>query len=351
MDSKTLSIFECKSGMRMAETIYNEFGAEIITKDTILDKQILDRIERLGILEVKVMSEGKEEIRENSARNIQSKYMQNTADMKDIMEKVRAGFTLDMTKVNEITDMISLGIYSNNRRKGPMTQCIDPSQYTYTHSINVSFLAMTLGRWMNCSEQTIKHLTQAGLLHDIGKCTIPEEIVNKPGELTEKEFDLMKQHPRYGYNILNEIDGIHNDVLLGILTHHEREDGTGYPIGVTSEKINLVGKILAIVDTYDAMTSERIYRKSQSPFVVFELMQNGSFGKLHPVILNKFIKNMSEHYHGAKVILNNGAQGEVVFINYNKVSKPIVNVGGSFIDLSLEPMLSIDRVIIKDMII
>ena len=246
-----------------------------------------------------------------------------------------------MTKINGIIETVESGIYSNGDIIGPLSLQADMENYIYTHSVNVSFLARTLGKWMGCSERTIKHLTLAGLLHDIGKYKISDDILEKPGELTEKEFIEIHQHPRYSYDLLNEIEGIHNDVLLGILTHHEREDGTGYPIGVTSEKINLVGKIVAVVDIYDAMTSERIYRKSNTPFEVFELMQNGSFGKLHPIILNKFIKNMSEYYHKSKVILNNGEEAEVVFINYRKVSQPIVTVGGRFIDLSLEPDLHI----------
>ncbi|HHX62615.1 MAG TPA: HD-GYP domain-containing protein [Epulopiscium sp.] len=344
MEKATLSIFECKPGMEMAETIHNDFGAVMIREGTILDRQILNRIESMGILEVKIYVQDIENLKANHNKNISSKYEQNTQDIKNIMGKVAVGAPLDMTKIREITDTISSGIYSSSDMVGPLSLSTDIENYIFTHNINVSFMAMTIGKWMGCSEKTIKHLTQAGLLHDIGKCKISNDILNKPGELTDKEYDTIKQHPRYSYDILNEVDSIHNDVLLGILTHHEREDGTGYPLGITSEKINLIGKIVAVADIYDAMTSERIYRKSQTPFEVFELMQNGSFGKLHPIVLNKFIKNMAEHYRGSKVELSNGEEGEVVFINYNKISKPIVKVDGKFIDLSLERGLKINRI-------
>ncbi len=340
-----LSIFECKPGMKIGETIHNSFGAVMIVEGTILDRQILNRIESMGILEVKVYKENTETIKENRSKNVYTKYEQNVQDMKGIMAKAAQGDPLDMAKINEIIETIESGIYCNTDIIGPLSLAVDVENYLYTHSINVAFLAMTVGKWMNCSDRTIKHLTLAGLLHDVGKCKISTDILDKPGELTEKEFMEIHQHPRYSYDLLNDIDGIHNDVLLGILTHHEREDGTGYPIGITSEKINLVGKILAVADIYDAMTSERIYRTSNTPFEVFELMQNGSFGKLHPVILNKFIKNMSEYYHKSKVILNNGDEAEVVFINYRKVSRPIVTVDGKFIDLSLEPTLRIEKIL------
>lgn len=348
MEKETLSIFECKPGMIIAETIFNEFGATVIIKDTILDKQILDRIEGMGVLEVEVFIQGSEIIKENYTKNLYSKYEQNVKDMKEIMADLRMGLPLNMQKIKEITDTISSGIYSSSDIAGPLSYVTDPGEYMYTHSVNVSFMATTLGRWMKCSESTIEHLTLAGLLLDIGKCRISSDIIEKPGKLTEKEFRAIEQHPKYAYEMLEEIGDIHNDVLLGILTHHEREDGSGYPIGITSEKINLVGKILAVADIYDAMTSERHYREKQSPFEVFELMQNGSFGRLHPVILNRFIKNMSEHFKGAKVVLNNGDIGEVVFINYNKISKPIINVDGEFIDLSLKPGIKIESILKND---
>ncbi len=345
MEKKTLSIFECKLGMRIAETIHNDLGAEMIVENTILDRQILNRMESMGVLEVKVYAEDSTKLKANYSKNIYDKYEQNIQVMKNIMANVAVGVPLDMSKVRSITDTISSGIYSSSDITGPLSLAKDIENYIYTHSINVSFMAMTIGKWMGCSERTIKHLTQAGLLHDIGKCKISNDILDKPGELTEKEFATIKQHPRYSYDILNQIDSIHKDVLLGILTHHEREDGTGYPIGITSEKINIIGKIVAVADIYDAMTSERVYRKRQTPFEVFELMQNGSFGKLHPVILNKFIKNMAEHYRGSRVALNNGEEGEVVFINYNKVSRPIVVVDGKFIDLSQEQHLKIEEIL------
>ena len=345
METRTLSIFECKPGMKIAQTIHNDFGAVMIVENTILDRQILDRLESMDVLDVKIVVENKEQVRKNYNDNVESKYSQNVQDVKEIMEELGKGLPLDMTRVEAVMDTIKSGIYSNGRVMGPLSLQKDIKNYIYSHSINVSFMAMTLGKWMKCSEETIKHLIQAGLLHDIGKAKISDDILNKPGQLTDKEFAKIKQHPRYSYDYLKGIDQIHIDVLLGILTHHEREDGTGYPIGVTSEKINLVGKILAVIDIYDAMTSERYYRKAQTPFEVFELMQNGSFGKLHPVILNKFIRNMSEYFKGSTVALSNGDQGEVIFINYKQISKPIVKVGEEFIDLSLKPKLKISEII------
>lgn len=350
MKRERISIYDSKPGMKIAESIYNEFGATVIIEGTILDRQIIDRIEGMGLLEIEVVI-GEEKIKANDSENLDSNYRQNVKDISNIMDDLRDGSPLDMQKINEIADTISSGLYSSDNIVGQLSKYVEPDEYINTHSINVSVLAMTLGKWMGCSEDTIRNLILAGLLHDIGKSKIPLDVINKPVALDQKEFVLIEQHPKYAFEILEEIDGIDNEVLLGILTHHEREDGSGYPLGITSEKINLIGKILAIVDVFDAMTSERHYRKKQSPFEVFKQMQNDSFGRLHPVILNKFIKNMAQSYMGALASLSNGQRGQIVFINNNKISKPIININEELVDLSLKSGLKIESIVIKNKIL
>ena len=345
MEKLTLSIFKCKPGMKIAETVYNNYGAVMISEDTVLDKQALERMEAMGLEGIKVFSQAQEEIQENYIESIQTKYRTNVAQVKDLMGKIRMGAPLKMSEVRSITNNIWKGVYSIGDLIGPLSDIGSVEEYEYTHSLNVSLIATTLGRWMKCNEKTLKRLTQAGLLHDIGKCRIPKSILHKPGKLTDEEFKTAKEHPVRSYSILKDVTTIHEDVLHGVLAHHEREDGSGYPSGIISERINLIAKIVAVADIYDAMTSERIYRKGQTPFEVFELMQNGSFGELHPVILNTFIKNMSGYYKGKWVVLSNGEQGEVVFINSRSIARPIVQVGERYVDLSRERSLKIESVL------
>lgn len=349
MEKLTLSIFECKPGMKIAENVYNNYGAIMISEDTVLDKQALERMEIMGLNEIKVFSQALEEIQENYIESIQTKYRTNILQVKDLIGKTRMGAPLKMSEVRSITNNIWEGAYSVRDLIGPLSGIGSVEEYDFTHSLNVSLIATTLGKWMKCNEKTLKHLTQAGLLHDIGKCKIPKSILHKPGKLTHGEFKTVKQHPVHSYSILKDVTTIHEDVLHGVLTHHEREDGSGYPSGITSERINLIAKILAVADIYDAMTSERVYRKNQTPFEVFELMQNGSFGELHPVVLNTFIKNMSAYYKGTWVTLNNGEQGEVVFINSRSIARPIVKVDERYVDLSHERNLKIESVL-KDLV-
>ena len=200
---------------------------------------------------------------------------------------------------------------------------------------------MLIGQWMKYGDNMIESLLIAGLLHDIGKMKVDPAILNKPGKLTESEFEEMKKHPRYSYELLQDDKSISLDVKVGILMHHEKIDGSGYPYGVYSENINDIAKVLAVADVYDAMLSERPYKKKHSPFDVMQLMQEGVFGKLDTKILLTFLTHIASYYIGVYVQLSTGEIGEVVAINPACVYKPIVKVKDKYIDLFTEKSISI----------
>jgi putative nucleotidyltransferase with HDIG domain len=215
-------------------------------------------------------------------------------------------------------------------------------EYTYAHSLNVALLCSLLGSWLNLDESNIKRLTSCGLLHDIGKSKIPREILNKPEALTPAEFEEIKKHPTLGYKILEKNIAISKDVALGVLMHHEREDGSGYPLGLESSQISYYAKILAVVDVYDAMTSNRVYKKRQPPFDVLELYESEYLTKCDTGIMLTFLKHISSYYVGNIVKLNDGTEGEIIYINQNRISKPLVRLSNSsVVDISMHPHLKI----------
>ncbi len=343
MEMVLLPLARCKAGMTIGETLYNDYGAIIIAKGSKLDDYTLGRIKDMGQVKIKVFPQDLQIKR--PIKDPRDDYRENMEDIKQYMSRIRLGLPFEMSEIRQLTDTVLARTYSIQDLIGPLSRIGSVEEYEYTHHLNVAILAMAIGRWMNCKDKTMTHLVQAGLLHDIGKCKIPVDILHKPGPLTKAEYRIAQQHPVHGYRVLKNIPSLHNHVLQGILTHHEREDGSGYPVGMTSERINLIAKILAVADIFDAMTSNRTYRQAQSPFQVFELMENGSFGKLHPVILNKFLKTMASHYQGVQVELNNGLEGEIVFINSRAIARPIVKVEDEYIDLSLKRDLKIKLIV------
>lgn len=215
----------------------------------------------------------------------------------------------------------------------------------YAHSINVALIGNILGKWMDLSEKDLKILTVAGLLHDIGKSKIPESILNKPGKLSVSEFEIIKNHPIYGHNLLKKHKRLDKRILSATLQHHERCDGTGYPNGLKADAIDDFSKIIAIADVYDAMTASRDFRSSTCPFKVVAIFEQEGLGKYDTQFIMTFLERIVLTYMHNNVRLSDGRVGEVVMINKLTLSRPIVKVGETFVDLSTEKGLSIESIV------
>ncbi|MDD6194304.1 MAG: HD-GYP domain-containing protein [Lachnospiraceae bacterium] len=205
---------------------------------------------------------------------------------------------------------------------------------TYAHSLNVALISRAIGKWLQLSREDLDILTLAGLLHDIGKTQIPDEILNKQGKLTDEEFDLIKSHAKKGHSILKNTN-LDKRIKLAALQHHERFDGTGYPRGLEADEIDTFASIVAIADVYDAMTAARSYRAPQCAFQVIACFEQEGFQKYNPNVIYTFLQRVAGCYNNSRVLLSNGVTGRVVFLNKNSLSRPIIETdGGQVIDLS-----------------
>jgi HD-GYP domain-containing protein (c-di-GMP phosphodiesterase class II) len=193
-----------------------------------------------------------------------------------------------------------------------------------------------LGKWIDLPNKDLTLLTYAAFLHDIGKTKVNQTILNKPSSLTKLEFEDIKKHAIYSYELIKNIPYLDESVGLGVLMHHERLDGTGYPLGLKEDKINSFAKIIAITDMFDAMTSDKVYKKKQNPFKVLEIMQHDCMGLLDYNYLSIFIQQMSNYYTGEMVTLSNGSIGKIIIIDLNNIARPLISIDSTFIDLSVE---------------
>lgn len=206
---------------------------------------------------------------------------------------------------------------------------------TYAHCLNVSLISRMIGRWLKFERHDLDVLTLAGLLHDIGKLLIPNEILNKPGALTDEEFAQIKQHPKLGYEILKRQNDLDSRIKKAALMHHERCDGTGYPTGLTEDFIDNYAMIVAIADVYDAMTTARSYRSPLCPFQVISNFEKDGFQKYHTKYIFTFLHHVATTYQSNRVILSDGRGCNIVMINQNSLSRPIVQFDdNSCLDLS-----------------
>ena len=196
-------------------------------------------------------------------------------------------------------------------------------EYTYQHSVDVSILAAMLGKKLGLPESEIRQLTEAGLLHDLGKRRIPSDIINKPGKLTDDEFAFMKQHPLFGYMDLEQMSGIDAYVKKGVIEHHEKVNGKGYPFGMTGDKISRGAKILAIADVYDALTSKRSYKDGMSSARAIGIMTEmiDSFDK---AMFAVFLTCVTLYPLGSRVLCTDGQVYTVIKHCENSPVKPLL---------------------------
>ena len=215
---------------------------------------------------------------------------------------------------------------------------------TFVHCLNVSLICRVFAQWLKLSPEDVQLASICGLLHDIGKLKIPEEIITKPARLTEQEYNIIKKHTIEGYNILKNQD-IDEHIKNAALMHHERFDGTGYPLGLRGNKIDFFARLVAIADVYDATTSARVYRGPLCPFKVIELFEQEGYDKYDAHMIITFLENIVNTYMNNKVRLSNGKEGEIVFINKMHLAYPMVKCGDEFIDLSLDKTIHIEAII------
>ena len=221
----------------------------------------------------------------------------------------------------------------------------DFDDLTYAHSMNVAMICNVFARWLRFSEEDVKTVTACGMLHDIGKLKIDDAIIKKPGKLTDAEFRAIQSHPAEGYRILQK-QNIDLHIKLSALEHHEKCDGSGYPMKLTGARIDPFAKIVAIADVYDAMTANRVYREGMCPFRVIEIFEEEGFHKYEVAYIIKFLENVVNTYIDNRVMLSDGRIGTVRWINKQRLSKPMLQMNdGTFLELEKSPGLHIEKIL------
>ncbi|RAK07474.1 putative nucleotidyltransferase with HDIG domain [Halanaerobium saccharolyticum] len=331
--------------MIIDEEIRSEFGGVLIPPGTELNRRLIEQIKNMDLKEVKVKTE--KEIKEtiNKKKIAREKYQQNLEEFSETYKKAYYMKKIDFKTVKSLSEeAMEISNYLDLEDTLKMTREID--NYTYSHSLHVGILANKFGKWLHLNENRIGNLTTAALLHDIGKSKIKKEILNKPEPLTEEEYEEAKKHAQYGYQLLKKSNRFSKSIMAGILTHHERYDGSGYPLGLKGKKIPLFGRIIAICDTFDAVTTDRPYQKSVSPFAAVKMLEE-DFNSFDHKLKSIFIEKIPYSLIGDQVELSNGEVAIIVFINSRHPESPIVRVDDNYIDLNDESELSIKR-LVKD---
>lgn len=200
----------------------------------------------------------------------------------------------------------------------------NPEDSIYNHCIDVALISNVLARWLHFSEADQMMATACGLFHDVGKVMLPAGVLRKPGKLTPDEFEIVKTHTTEGFHLLGRFSSIPDPVKSAALTHHEKCDGSGYPYRLTADEIDKFSKVVTIADIFDAMTSERVYRAAMCPFSVIKYFEDDGIQKYDIKYILTFLENVSNAYLNHRVTLSNGMEGNVIFINPNNFSQPVI---------------------------
>lgn len=357
MEAVRVRTDEVVNGMVVAADIYTSSDQLIIVKGTKLDERMITRLRFYNIYGIHVYDGNPEEelhIEESYIEKLRSTpefkkfnrtYMESVGKVENSFQNiVDSDDDIDFDNLLEETDRI-IKEGRNGMHIFEMLHGIrNYDDMTYVHSLNVSLICSVFAGWLKMSKEETKILTQAGLLHDVGKMLITKDIISKPARLTEDEYEEVKTHSIKGYQVLKDLN-LDVRVKYASLMHHEKCDGSGYPNGFKSNQIEDFSKIVAIADVYDAMTSNRTYRQAICPFDVVENFERDGFLKYDPGYLMIFLERIVQSYLHNAVRLSDGREGEVVMINKLSLSRPVIRCGNSYIDLSKEQRLSIDSIL------
>ncbi len=332
-----------KKGMRIDQTIKDRMDRVLIARGTILDDFYIQAFQKLNIAGVYV-SEGEEEPAPEpkkpkpsplAQKNISTQRVSDPSKVKlseSVKKRVSEGIQYlyqnsdsksFASTTNSITSNLLKAINDNAAIAVDITALKTSDEYTFKHSVDVATMSMIIAKKKGMSQQDIYNIGIAGLLHDMGKSKIPLEILNKPARLTEEEFAIMKQHSALGYQILKEKEEFNSAISLSVLQHHEKIDGSGYPFGVTADKITPYAKILTVVDVYDALVTERPYKKGLSQRTAVEIIMSMT-RELDMDAMKAFLGSVILYPVDSDVTLSNGEIARVVKNNSDSVLRPVV---------------------------
>ena len=339
--------------MVVGRTIEDRRGRHLVEKNSVIDKYAIGELARYGIRTVLVNTSSKG-FNQNGPRLSDTakwavrEYRRpevNSVEIKDgVKKRITKGLEYILSDpcsqeaadtAKWITQDLLSAIFGNDAVAVNVNALKCRHEYTFDHSVDVAIISMVIAKEQNRDKTEIYEVGMAGLLHDIGKIRIPLEILNKPSKLTDEEFEVLKMHSYYSYQMFADKEEIPFGVKAGILQHHEKINGKGYPYGLSESQIHPYAKIIAVADIFDALITERSYKKDKSQREAIEMLM-GMTDELDFDALQSLMKVIILYPVDSYVTLSNGETAKVLHQNKGMMLRPVV-VGvesGNIYDLS-----------------
>ncbi|MCF6138608.1 HD-GYP domain-containing protein [Pseudalkalibacillus berkeleyi] len=335
---------ELNEGVCLEKNVHSKKGILLLRKGTKVNRAHIDMLknhdwffegeEEQVVLQVNAPKMDTE-IETNGYPRIQQSYDQAVHSIREFFDQVLSNLEASVDKVfTQFSNVLEEVLEDEDQAVSLIYEVRDRDEVTYRHSLNVGLISGLIGKILNLPEKDILLLGKMGILHDIGKMHVPDDILKKPSKLTDAEYEEVKLHTRYGFEILSKLPSLNVMVSLGALTHHERLDGTGYPDSRKKEELPFLVQILSIADIYDAICTERSYQKGKSSFIAIDqLVIDANKGRLNEKIVNEFVRYLMKQYVGRSVVLNSGEKGVIAFVPYESPHRPLLKIENDYVDL------------------
>ncbi len=348
-----------EEGCILSSDVYSKSNHPIMYAKTIITSECIHILEQFLIKEVHVEEikvNGKQfnppvKIEEDSISgedntSLAAMYLEAVQTYKYLYKGWQSGKAVDSVEIRNLFLPVLFKSLNGEKDIFSLEHYSTKEDYLYHHAISTGIISGFLGKQIGLDEGDIIQAALAGCLCDVGMVKIPQTITEKKTSLTYEESQEIKKHPIYGYQLLKENILLQKGALLAILQHHERLDGSGYPRGDEGTNLHIFSRIVAAADVYHAMISERVYRKRQSRYKVFEMMFREDFGKFDLEVMKALFKKNVSIRIGSNLVLSNGLKGKVVAMNNNYPSSPILYMEdeGELLDLSKRRDIYIERV-------
>ena len=332
-----------EEGMRIDQAIKDRLDRTLIARGTYLDAYLIEGLKKRGVpgVYIRIGEDEPEEKKQDKdlpafvRHNIENARKEDPAKVQlseSVKKRVSKGIQFLYSNSNSeefvsttsrITDDLMKAINDNNSLAVDISTLKTSDEYTFKHSVDVATISMIIAKNRGMSDKDVYNLGIAGLLHDMGKAQIPPEILNKPAKLTAEEFEVMKDHSALGYKILKDKKEFSDNISIAVLQHHEKMNGSGYPFGCTSEAITPYAKILSVSDVYDALVTERPYKKAISQRNAVEMIMSMT-EELDIEAMRGFLNSVILYPVDSTVSLSNGEDARVVKNNTDSVLRPTV---------------------------
>lgn len=347
---KSINFSELKDGMIVAKDV-EQSGRVILKKGLKMTQSMIEKLNRVYVIGAVDVYEKEDEITPEEKKRLEFNKIENefteiSDNLKKSFDKIFTDSDDFLSDIREFSKRIQEEIKSQDLIIKNIVLHGSGSDVIYRHGVNVSALCTLLGIWLGMNESQINLLVYSSILHDCGKIKLEPKILNKPGKLTDNEYKEIKKHSIIGYDMVKKLQYIDKSVSYGVLMHHERLDGSGYPLGLKGDEIHPFGKIIAIADIFDAINSNRGYKNKKTPFEALRIVKEEGLGKLDYKYVQVFLEHIINYYLGEEVILNNGDRCKILQMNANEIQRPLVLKDGEFIDLAKHKELYIEEMLL-----